>query len=1043
MPKKIKHISQFFDNAYYPIYWLDKKANIVYANKSACRELGYKASELMKLTLYDIDPQMDRVKWEQSLPKIATGELTYIETTQRRNDGSLFPVRISLSSATTGEDVHVCSILRNITLEKEALRQQEYLEFAVENAVDAFFLTRRQGEIIYVNKVACETLGYTFDELTSMTAADIDSESVDVEIGRIELKDQTITGDHGSFESRHLRKDGTTFPVEVTFKNISYEGENYSFAFARDITERKLATRQFEILRFTIDNAVDAIYMSDIDANIFYANQRACKVLGYTMEEMLKLTVYDIDPECTPEIYNSVWDSAHSGELESIERMHRKKDGTFFPVDISVNNSVFEGFAYSCTFSRDISERKAAERQLLFNQFAIDNAGDSIFITDSTGNIVYANRTACESLGYTREELTSMNVRKIVPDMAEGRRDYRDSWNLLLKNGKFTTISRHCRKDGSVYPVEVNTSIVVFEGEQYSCGLVRNITERLEVEKALRDSEEKFRLISNTSPVALTIHRMVDGKILFMNAMAETLFDVKSNHMEKHTFSTLFNQSKSGHKFLEKVASRTQIFGHELLLKVHENKPVWISINANTITLQGEQVVCCAIQDISEAHELSTQLSYQATFDSLTGLVNRREFEVRLQRVIRTAEEEQTENAMCFLDLDQFKIINDTCGHVAGDELLRQVSHVLQNNIRKRDTLARLGGDEFAVLLETCSLEQAMRVADSIRDSIRNYLFVWENNSFNIGVSIGLVPINYENESITEVLKRADAACYEAKEKGRNRVHVYHPGDEEISSRHGEMQWVARITSALEQNRLQLWAQKIIPIKETRRGEHYELLLRMVDSDGQIIAPSSFLPAAERYNLIPRLDRWVVGTALRWYKSHPETLDKLWMCSINLSGQSLGDEEFLEEITGYFNTFGVAPGRFCFEVTETAAIANLNHATRFIKSLAKLGCRFALDDFGSGLSSYAYLKNLPVDYIKIDGMFVSDLLVNPMHTALVKSINEVGHVMGKKTIAEYVENNDILQELEDIGVDYAQGFGIEKPALLIDGTKTELEQIAN
>jgi diguanylate cyclase (GGDEF)-like protein/PAS domain S-box-containing protein len=634
----------------------------------------------------------------------------------------------------------------------------------------------------------------------------------------------------------------------------------------------------------------------------------------------------------------------------------------------------------------------------------------------------------------------ALKIPDIAPDRHNGDWDNDERWRSLIASGSYTNFSRHRRKDGSDYPVEINARVINYEGEVYACSVVRDISERLEAEKALRDSEEKFRLISDTSPVALIIHRKADGKILYVNAMAGTLFDLNADNIGEYTFSSLFNKSDSSLEFLQLLASSEQIYGHELLLKAQEEDSVWISINAKTILLQGEQVVCCALQDISEAHELSSQLSYQAAYDALTGLVNRREFEYRLQRVIRTAEQERSENAMCFLDLDQFKVINDTCGHIAGDELLRQVAQLLQNNIRKRDTLARLGGDEFAVLLEICSLDQAMRVANSIRETIQDYRFIWENNSFNIGVSIGLVPINCENENITEVMKRADAACYEAKEQGRNRVHVYHPGDEEISYRHGEMQWVARITSALEQNRLQLWAQKIIPIKETRRGEHYELLLRMIDSDGDIILPSIFLPAAERYNLISRLDRWVVATALTWFKKHPGKYRKLWLCSINLSGQSLGDEAFLNEITGYFNRLGIAPDRFCFEVTETAAIANLNHATRFIKSLAKLGCRFALDDFGSGLSSYAYLKNLPVDFIKIDGMFIKDLLVNPMHTALVKSINDVGHAMGKKTIAEYVENDAILEELEDMGVDYAQGFGIEKPVLLIDGATAELEQ---
>ena len=666
-----------------------------------------------------------------------------------------------------------------------------------------------------------------------------------------------------------------------------------------------------------------------------------------------------------------------------------------------------------------------------------------MFITNAGGQILYANQTACRSLGYSREELTSLGLRDIVPAIADGTRDYQAAWNTLIKNGSYTVISQHRSKDHRVYPVEINASIVEFEGEQYSCSLVRDITERLEAEKALRDSEEKFRLISDTSPVALTIHRVADDKILYVNAMAEVLFGVNPNHIKDYRFSNLFDQSDASHEFLQLLTSGKQIYGHELLLPSRENEAVWISVNAKTIIMQGEQVVCCTFQDVSEAHELSSQLTYHATYDALTGLVNRREFEFRLHRVIKTAELEHSENAMCFLDLDQFKIINDTCGHIAGDEMLRQVAQVLQNNIRKRDTLARLGGDEFAVLLENCTLEQAMRVADSIRESIQDFRFIWENNAFTIGVSIGLVPINCENENITEVMKRADAACYEAKEKGRNRVHVYRPGDEDISYRHGEMQWVTRITSALEQNRLQLWSQKIIPIRETRRGEHYELLLRMIDNDGEVIPPSSFLPAAERYNLISRLDRWVVRTTLKWFKNHPEKYNKLWMCSINLSGQSLGDEEFLDEIMGYFNELNVEPGRFCFEITETSAIANLSHANRFIKSLAKLGCKFALDDFGSGLSSYAYLKNLPVDYIKIDGMFVTDLLVNTMHTALVKSINEVGHVMGKKTIAEYVENDAVLEELEDIGVDYAQGYGIAKPVLMIDGTAIELDVYVN
>ena len=1041
MAKSYQYVHQFFDNAYYPIYWLDRNARIVYANKSACKELGYSHDELLQLSLFDCDRDLVKSDWDRSFERIKTGELTHLESTHKRKDGSEFPVQISFSTAGEENKDYICVFIQDITEEKNAGRQKEQLQFAVENAVDGFFLTTREGRIVHVNESACKALGYSYEELTSMSTADIDPNALSVEVGSVNISGQIYTGNRGNFETRHRRKDGTVFPVDVTFNNISFEGMEYSFSFARDLTDRKEALKQLEILRFAIDNAVDSIYMLDREARIFYANKRACRALGYSYDELTALSVYDLDPACTPEFFQSVWDEAHSGILESIQSFHRKKDGSVFPVEVSVSNSVFDDFAYSCTFARDITERKTVERQLLFTQFAIDNAGDSIFITNSRGNILYANATAFRSLGYSKEELLGMTVRDIAPDLSPDDWNDDERWRSYADRKTYRSQTRHRRKDGSIYPVEINSKILDFEGELYSCSVVRDISERLGAEKSLRDSEEKFRLIADTSPVALIIHRMSDGTILYANTMAEILFNKEPADITNRPVTSLFDYSKACDEFMRVVTTNDQVYGHELLLSSGANRPLWISLSAKTINIHGEQVVCSAILNITEAHELSAQLSYQAAYDALTGLVNRREFETRLQRIIKTAGQQQSENAMCFLDLDQFKVINDTCGHIAGDELLRQLAQALQEHIRKRDTLARLGGDEFAVLLESCTLEQAKRVANSILEGVQRFRFVWENNTFNIGVSIGLVPINSEDENITEVMKRADAACYKAKENGRNRIHVYDPGDDELIQRHGEMQMVTRITSALEQNRMQLWAQTIIPINASRnQGEFYELLLRMKDDDtGKAIAPGTFLPAAERYNLMQRLDRWVVMCALTWFARNPEKYKNLWMCSINLSGQSLGDEDFLHEITGYFNRFTLAPEKFCFEVTETAAIFNLNRATRFINTLTDLGCRFALDDFGSGLSSFAYLKNLPVDYIKIDGMFIKDLPVNPIHAALVKSINDIGHVMNKKTIAEFVESEETLKILEEMGVDFAQGYGIARPEFLIDGESIELE----
>ena len=335
--------------------------------------------------------------------------------------------------------------------------------------------------------------------------------------------------------------------------------------------------------------------------------------------------------------------------------------------------------------------------------------------------------------------------------------------------------------------------------------------------------------------------------------------------------------------------------------------------------------------------------------------------------------------------------------------------------------------------MEHCPLAQARRVANALREATEGFRFVWEDKSFSLGVSIGLVPVNEASESVSSVLSAADDACYAAKNEGRNRIHVYREDDVEMTQRHGEMQRVVQIQRVLEEGRFELYFQPIVPINSDshRRyddeGAYHELLLRMKDEEGQIVRPNAFLPAAERYNLSTKIDRWVVGSALDWFTHHPAHKQSLYLSSINLSGHSLGDEEFLDFVMQQLDTTDFPPEKLCFEITETAAIANLSSATRFIKALKERGCWFALDDFGSGLSSFAYLKNLPVDFLKIDGAFVKDIVDDPIDFAMVKSINEIGHVMGKRTIAEFVENDAISLRLAELGVDYAQGYGIGRP----------------
>ncbi|MBT9612831.1 MAG: EAL domain-containing protein [Burkholderiales bacterium] len=432
-------------------------------------------------------------------------------------------------------------------------------------------------------------------------------------------------------------------------------------------------------------------------------------------------------------------------------------------------------------------------------------------------------------------------------------------------------------------------------------------------------------------------------------------------------------------------------------------------------------------RDVTTERSLAHELAWQASHDALTSLANRHEFERRLQEVVESAQTSRISHALLYIDLDQFKLVNDTCGHVAGDELLRQLSTLLNAKIRTVDTLARLGGDEFGLLLPGCGIEQAQVIAEKLRQEISEFRFMWEAKTFMVGASIGLVEITHETGTVANLLSAADTACYMAKDRGRNRVCVHRAQDAEVRRLHGEAEWVTRITRAFEENRFQLYYQKIIPLHPDRHPEYREILLRLIDEAGRLVPPMAFIPAAERYTLMPTIDRWVVRTLFAWMRAHQHQLPENIYYSINLSGQSLGDDAFASFVEDQFRISDVMPSRICFEVTETAAISNLAQAMRMMKKLQAMGCGFSLDDFGSGMSSFAYLKNLPVDSIKVDGAFVRDMLTDPIDFAMVEAIIRIGHVMGLKTIAEYVESDAIMQRLAKLDVDYVQGFGMHRP----------------
>lgn len=467
----------------------------------------------------------------------------------------------------------------------------------------------------------------------------------------------------------------------------------------------------------------------------------------------------------------------------------------------------------------------------------------------------------------------------------------------------------------------------------------------------------------------------------------------------------------------------------------------WASVVISPITdVSGKTVhFLCTQEDTTSSHMLTEKLEYQASHCLLTGLVNRHEFEQQLEHLLDQAKLDKSEHAIVFSDIDQFKQINDTCGHAAGDQLLRQISNIIQSCVRQNDLVSRLGGDEFAVLIRYCEKDKAETVIEHIRQAIEDFTFLWENKSFKVTISIGWLAIDQYSPESSVILSQADSSCYIAKEQGRNRVHL-HLDETSSAARQGEYQWISKIHEGLKNNRFELYAQEIRPLHAEGK-QHYEVLIRYVDDAGDIIPPGAFLPSAERYGISPKIDKWVVLKTCELLTSELDTDISL---SINLSGLSANDPEFLKYLKNCLSELNVPCERLCFEITETATISNLAEAVNFIKEIKAVGCKFALDDFGSGLSSFGYLKTLPVDYVKIDGIFVKNMVADPIDRAMVKSINEIGQLMGKKTVAEFVENDESAKLLLEMGVDYVQGYGISRPqpisALIESQKQSELSE---
>ena len=814
-------------------------------------------------------------------------------------------------------------------------------------------------------------------------------------------------------------------------------------AFERIIEDQKTREKSLhdkskllELYKDYFEVATSGLFVFDNEVKLINVNNETCRMHGYTREEMLALEPMEFVHPDSHHLFKKYIDTARLGKVFHDIAQDVCKDGRVIDVEVEGIMASVDNKNYFIASLIDITERVKAQKALQESEekyrSIVEATDEWIWEIDIYARHTYSNNTVYKVLGYRPDEILGRDsFQFIYPDNVSVIKGMFFE-SIKNKTGWNGHVIAWQHKDGSKRYLESNAVPVLDKDNQLLGfrGADRDVTERRKMDELLRISEERYRMLYENNPsMFFTIDAA--GMIISTNSFGAEQLEYQVGQLIGRPFRDIFYEDDKGKavEFLETCLLQPAKIHKVELRKVRRNGTIiWTRETARVVydadTNPNIFIVC---EDFSDTYLLSEQLTYQASHDALTGLINRREFEMRLNRLLEDSRMQSSEHALCYLDLDQFKVINDACSHIAGDELLQQISQMLQKRIRKRDTLARLGGDEFGILMEDCNLQQAGKVSKEILQEIEKYRFEWDGQNYSVGASIGLVPINSVIGDKTEALREADAACYAAKDAGRNRVHVYSSDDIDLARRHGEIQWVTRINNALEKNLFVLYAQPIISIKNGEsRARHYEILLRLKENFNEIITPSVFLPAAERYNLVARIDRWVIGAIFQFLDKHAEFLNDIDLCSINLSGKSLADDATLAFIGKQISNSQKVARKICFEITETAVIANLMRASLFIRRLRELGCRFSLDDFGSGLSSFAYLKT-PVDYLKIDGIFVKDIVDDETDYAMVKSINDIGQVMGIETIAEFVENDKIKQRLINIGVDFAQGYGIGMP----------------
>jgi diguanylate cyclase (GGDEF)-like protein/PAS domain S-box-containing protein len=801
---------------------------------------------------------------------------------------------------------------------------------------------------------------------------------------------------------------------------------------------------------YAMDFLEDPMYLVDLDDRLVRANRAFYKQVGKTPEEALGRdvrTLIHLKPEETP-------CPACAARLERRDAFFTKEaddptNPTGRPIEVTIRVVKDEkGNAIGMLQGlRDLSHLRQTEQALRDSQQRLANAQRIARLGnwdwDYNKDELICSVELCSIYGIENcgDSVSMDTFIKRLPITEQTT--FRTSLTRAIESGEaFSLDHRLIMPDGSRRYIHQETQVNKDkDGQLISLsGTAQDITDMKRAEKALFEEKEKAQVtLRSIGDAVLTTDK--NGIIEYANPATEQLLELKISDIvgkQHDEIIRVFDSSTRAPKdnpIAKSLKNKTpEIMEEHSLIISHNDHDHVVDITVAPIRGKNGEIKGCVLvaHDVTELHNMTRKLDYQASHDDLTGLINRREFEKRLSQTLDNARIDNQQHALVYMDMDNFKIVNDSCGHLAGDELLKQFCSTIKVHVRNTDTFARLGGDEFAILLTGCPIEQAKNIATDIQNRLQSFRFQWNDRSFEIGVSMGIAVIDNETGSTTEVLNNADTACYVAKNAGRNLVRIYNDNDVVLQQHKGEVQWAQRITQALADNRFTLYCQTIQPLVPTAHNhQSQEILVRMIDEQGNLIGPNNFIPAAERYQLMTAIDRWVINAAFTTLAEHNANNEQQWSFYINLSGQSLSDPGLLQYIIDTQHDTAVDPQLICFEITETAAITNLSHAKTFIAALKQAGFHFALDDFGSGMSSFAYLRELDIDFLKIDGAFVRQISQNSVDYAMVSSINQIGHLMGIRTIAEFVEDDDTLELIKALEIDFAQGYGIDKPKPMI------------